>query len=86
MNDPIYLLTSVESIPVIVKCLSDDEVEKLSNRRSMILGKDCAKKNIESENWTDKTDSDRIAQIINSRLYDKECWIRVEDAFVNGSP
>lgn len=83
MNDPIYLLTSVKTIPVIVKCETEKDIERYSNKRSMVLGESCAKRNIESGEWVNETNSDRIASIINAHLYDVECWIPREDAFVS---
>ena len=83
MNDPIYLLTTVQKIPVIVKCETEKEIQRYSNKRSMVLGESCAKRNIESGEWVNETNSDRIASIINAHLYDVECWIPREDAFVS---
>lgn len=83
MNDPIYLLTSVKTIPVIVKCETEKEMQRYQTKKSVVLGNDCALKNIESGEWVNETNSDRIASIINAHLYDVECWIPRQDAFVS---
>jgi len=82
MNKPIYLLTVVNGIPVMVKCEKEKDIEKFSCNRSMVLGTTCALKNIESGKWVNETNNDRIAEIINTRFYNHECWIQKRDAFV----
>jgi hypothetical protein len=82
MNTPVYLLTSTQGIPIIVKCEEEGDVEKFSTKRSIILGQSCAEANINSGQWVKETNSDRIAKIINSTFYNHECWIQKKDAFV----
>ena len=87
MKDPVYILTSIEGIPIILKCVEQEHVERYTNTRKkiMILGKACAERNINSNHWTDETNSDKIARIINRAVPPTGgvyCWIQKEDAFL----
>ena len=81
MNDPIYILTSIEKIPVIIKCEREKDVEDYWNKRSMLIGKDCVKACVESGNWVMETNRDRIAKILNENCPFLDKWIQKEDAF-----
>jgi len=83
-HDPIYLVTLIESIPVLVKCESSEDVHKLTykNKRYQLIGETCAKMNIASGNWTQEVNSDRIANMINKRLPHLDCWIQKRDALL----
>jgi len=81
-KDPIYLLTHVKHVPVIIKCDKQESIDKFWTLKARILGKACVDQNVKSRNWVAETNSQKIASIINTNLLEFDCWISKEDAFV----
>ena len=79
-NSP-YLLTSVQGIPIIIKCKNSKDIEKFSVRGSITIGRGVFRKNLASGQWVDDGIDDFIAdKITNIVGTENECWIRKEDA------
>jgi len=76
-----YLLTTIQGIPIIIKCKTGEDVDKFSVKGSRPLGVAVAKLNISSGKWVNDGIDDFIADKINHAVgTEHECWIRKEDA------
>jgi hypothetical protein len=82
MKDPVYILTSIEKIPVIIECEKEQDVEDYWTKRSIQIGKGCFEANINSGKWVDETNRDRIADILQRNAPHLNKWIQKRDAFV----
>lgn len=75
------LLTTVESVPVIVKCESVADLQKFKKKGACIMSPNVFLHN--KEHWTQKIVSEKklfLADLLNKHLANYECWIRKEDA------
>lgn len=76
-----YLLTSVQGIPIIIKCKKQSDKQKFAVKGSVTLGRGVAKKALQSGEWVDDNIDEFIADIITSVVgTEHECWIRKVDA------
>jgi hypothetical protein len=76
-----YLLTTVQGIPIIIKCRDAKDFEKFSVKGSRNIGVAVARLNIDSGDWVNDGIDDFIADKINHVIgTENECWIRKEDA------
>lgn len=81
LDENIYILTSIEKIPVIIECEKEEDVEAYWNKRSMQIGKGCFQACVNSGNWVMETNRDRIADILQRNVPHLNKWIQREDAF-----
>jgi len=81
-----YLLTSISGFPLLVKCSSLSDIEKLKVKNSVLLSAGSFKKT--KRNWTQEVSrgQSHIAESVNNYLEklnlqgDYECWLRKQDA------
>jgi hypothetical protein len=81
MAESPYLLTSVEGLPIIVKCNHTGEKLQYKKKGSVTLGLDVFKQAIQSGAWTQETDQQFVADTINKFFSEHEVWVRRSDAF-----
>jgi len=81
LDENIYVLTSIEKIPVIIECEREEDVEEYWNKNSMQIGLGCFKACTKSGNWVNETSRDRIADILQRNAPHLNKWIQKGDAF-----
>lgn len=75
------LLTTVEGIPVIIKCEKVEDLHKFKKKNSIVMSEAVFNRN--KDNWTQtirSPDKVFVADLLNKHLSEHECWIRKEDA------
>jgi hypothetical protein len=77
-KENIYLLTSVNKIPVLLVCKSEEQAKKYMVKKSITISEDCYKANIASGNFVGETNSQKVADMINLELtdfYQGQIWV-----------
>jgi len=80
MAESPYLLTSVEGLPIILKCKHLGDKQTFKKTGAVTLGHGTFKRAIASGDWVQETDVPFVAETINKFFSEHEVWLRRKDA------
>jgi len=78
-----YLLTTIESYPVVIKCEKVSDAQRFSKRNAVMMNESTWNKN--KHQWCQDVPIDKrfLADLLNKHVGNHEAWIRKEDAEEN---